>query len=120
MTDTLVLTKSVTETYLNSKFALTTELTQIYQCPLDIKATAVLLCHAASVDDLNDGSLSVCWADYNDENFMTYFIYNGNLPSRSGLNVLYGKFFLEAGDSIWAKADALDRIHLTLSLLEIS
>lgn len=120
MSDTIVLTHSVIENYFNAKFQLTTELTQIYQCPLNIKASSVLLCHAGAIDDLNDGSLSVCWSDYSDDNVLTYFISNGNLPSRSGLNVLHSKFFLEPGDAIWAKADAMERIHLTLSLLEIS
>ena len=120
MTDTIALTSSVTENYINAKFHLTTQLTQIYQCPLDIKAAAIILCHAASVDDLNDSSLTVSWADYTDNNAMTYLISSGNLPARSGLNVLYNKLFLEAGDSVWAMADALNKIHITLSILEIS
>jgi hypothetical protein len=119
-TETIVLTRSVIEEYINSKNHLTTELTKIYQCPSTIKASAILLMHATNIDDLTDGSVTIAWSDYSDLDEMTYFISDGNLPARSGLNILHGKFFLEPSDSIWAKADAMDRIHLTMSILEIS
>lgn len=120
MSETLIVTRSVVEEYLNSKAHLTTELTKIYQCPSNIKCASILLMHVANVDDLTDGSVSVCWSDYSDTDEMVYFISDGNLPARSGLNILHGKMFLEPLDCIWAKADAMNRLHITLSILEIS
>lgn len=120
MTETIVLTRSVIEDYFNAKAHLSTELTKIYQCPSTIKCASILLMHATNIDDLTDGSVSIAWSDYSDLDEMTYFIANGNLPARSGLNILHGKMFLSPLDGIWAKADAMERIHLTMSILEIS
>lgn len=120
MAETLVVTRSVIENYLNSKSHLTTEMAMIYQCPSDIKASTILIMHTANIDELNDGSVTVSWSDYSDTDNMTYLIANGNLPARSGLNILHSKMILEPNDAIWAKADALNKIHLTLSILEIS
>jgi hypothetical protein len=120
MTETRIITRSIIEDYKNSKHQLTTELVNVYQCPTDIKASIIILCHAANIDNLNDGSVTIGWSDFSDDEFITYLIYNGNLPARSGLNILHGKLFLEPLDSIWASADALNRVHLTLSVLEIS
>jgi hypothetical protein len=120
MTETLVVQRSVIENYINSKSHLTTELTKIYECPSDIKAASILLMHTANIDELTDGSVTIAWSDYSDLDSMTYLISDGNLPARSGLNILHGKLFLEPLDSIYAKADALERIHLTMSILEIS
>lgn len=118
MTETRILTRTVIEEYKNSKYQLSTELVQVYQCPIDRKASILLLCHASNIDDLNDGQISVGWSDYSDSDFITYLIVNGNIPSRSALNIIHGKLILEPLDAIWAKASELNRIHLTLSILE--
>jgi len=120
MTETLVISRSIIENYINSKSHLSTELTNIYFCPNNIKAATILLIHASNIDELTDGSVSIGWSDYSDLDVITYLISDGNLPARSGLNILHGKMILEPGDAIWAKADALERIHLTMSILEIS
>jgi len=122
MAETKVLTRSIIENYLNSKFQLTTELSKIYTCPATVKASIIILCHAANIDPEGntDCAISVSWSDYSDSDFMTYLLYNANLPARSGLNVLAGKLFLEPYDAIYAKASLLSRAHLTLSILEIT
>ena len=122
MPETKILTRSVIENYLNSKFQLTTEETKIYTCPVDVKASIIILCHVANIDPEGDTdcAIKIAWSDYSDEDFMTYLLYNTNLPARAGLNVLSNKLFLEPLDAIWASADKLERAHLTLSILEIS
>ena len=122
MSETRILTRSVVENYLNVKYQLTTELSNIYTCPSTVKASIIILCHVANVDAEGDTdcALTIGWSDYTDEDFVTYLLYNANLPARAGLNVLSGKLFLEPLDSVWAKASLLDRIHVTMSVLEIS
>ncbi len=120
MTETRVLTRSVIEEYKNESHSLTTELVKIYECPSDAKASIILMIHTSNIDNINDGSVTVCWSDYTQEDRLTYFINDGNLPARSGLNVIHGKHILEPLDAIWAKADALNRIHITMSILEVS
>ena len=120
MTETRILTRSVIEEYKNAKYQLTTDLVRVYQCPSTCKAAAVTLIQLANIDTINDGFATVGWSDYSDLDFITYLLPNGNLPARSGLSVLHRTMFLEPLDAIWAKADALNRMHMTLSILEIS
>ena len=122
MAETKILTRSVIEDYKNVKSQLTTELKSIYTCPSTVKASIIILCHAANVDAEGDTdcAISIGWSDYSDEDFITYLLYNSNLPARSGLNVLGNKLFLEPLDAIWANADKLERAHITMSILEIS
>lgn len=122
MPETKILTRSVIENYLNSKFQLTTELTKIYTCPNTVKSSIIILCHAANIDleGDTDCAVTIGWSDCSDEDFVTYLLYNGNLPARAGLNVLNSKLFLEPLDAIWARADMLERCHLTMSILEIT
>jgi hypothetical protein len=121
MPETKIITRSVIENYLNSKFQLTTEDNKIYTCPSSVKASIIILCHVANIDPEGDtdSAVTISWSDYSDDDFKTYLIYNGNVPARSGLNVLQGKLFLEPLDAIWAKSSLLERLHLTLSILEI-
>jgi hypothetical protein len=128
MAETKILTRSIIEDYKNSKYQLTTELKQIYVCPPTVKASIIILCHVANVDPEGDTdcAITIGWSDYSDDDFITYLLYNTNLPARSGLNVLGNKLFLEPLDAIYAKAilldeeSLLDRAHLTLSVLEIT
>ena len=119
-TETKILTRTVIENYKNSKSQLTTDLIKIYQAPATVKSSIILLCHLANIDDLNDGQATIAWSDYTDTDFITHLLVNGNIPARSALNVLHSKLILEPYDAIYAQANALNRIHLTLSILEIS
>lgn len=120
MPQTRILTRSVIENYKNAKLELTDELLKVYECPSDIKAALITLCQATNIDTVNDSFVTVGWTDYSDSNKISYFITEGNMPARSGLNVFEKSFFLEPGDAIWAKADGLNKIHLTLSVVEVS
>jgi len=122
MPETKILTRSVIENYLNSKFQLTTELTKIYTCPATVKASIIILAHVANIDPEGDTDTSITlgWSDSSDGDFITYLLHNANLPARSGLNVLSNKLFLEPLDAIWAQSSLLERAHLTLSILEIT
>ena len=120
--ETKILTRSVIENYLNSKSQLTTELTKIYTAPATVKASIIILAHVANIDAEGDTDTAITlgWSDYSDEDFVTFLLYNANLPARSGLNVLGNKLFLEPLDAIWAKAILLNTGHLTMSILEIT
>lgn len=120
MAETQVVTRTVIENYINRKAQLTTELTEIYRTPANVKAAAVILCHAATIDSLNDGTITIGWSDYSDNDFVTYLLTDGNVPARAGLSILDGKLLLEPQDAVYAKAGELNRLHLTLSIIEIS
>lgn len=120
MTETRVLTRSVVEEFKNAKHHLTTEMYEVYKCPLSVRNAIITLCHVVNIDEVNDGSASIVWSDFSDEDDQTYLLPNANIAARAGLNVLHGKLILEPGDGIHAKADALNKIDLTLSIMEIS
>lgn len=121
MTETYTVTRTVIEEYKNAKKLLTTEMQKIYQAPTSVKASVLLAAHFATIDSVNDGQITVGWTDYTDSNFMTYLITNGNIAARAALNLLdHEKLVLEPGDAFYARASELNRIHVTLSILEIS
>ena len=119
-TETRILTRTVIESYKNSKYQLTTDLSRIYTSPSNTKSSIILLIQIANIDPLNSSQVTISWRDFSDGDSLTYLLYQGNIPARSALSVIDSKLILEPSDSIWALASENNKLHATLSILEIT
>ena len=92
----------------------TTTLTQIYQAPAET-TSIVLLAQATNVDPAFTASITfitrISGADYE-------LVSNFPIPNNDAAALLSGKLVIQSGDSVWCEASYMDRLKITLSILE--
>ena len=102
----------------NAKVVLTDTAQTAYTCPASTEAV-VLLCQAANVDGTSDSEITVGWTDASDGDAETSLALEIAVPAQASIGLIDGKLVLEAGDTIKAKADADDMLHLSISVMEL-
>lgn len=106
-------------TFKNAKLALTTTLTDVYTCPAATTAVITLV-QVANIDGTANAEIDVVWTDASDANSATYLAKTIVVPADASYSALGGRLALEAGDKIQAKADAINKAQITVSVLELT
>lgn len=87
----------------------------VYTVPAATTAI-VLMAQAANVDTAT-APVTMTWNDGTND---THLVKELSIPTYSAVNTLSGKLVLEAGDTLSANSNAINKVELTVSVLEIT
>lgn len=107
----------MSETRRSIRKTLTTEYVTCYTCPASASAT-VQTCHASNNGGSADVPTYVDWTDASDSGAAASLIAGGGIAPHAGQSGLCGPLYLDAGDTIRARADTGGLVDLTLSIVE--